>query len=218
MLEKQKADLRKEIRGQLRLLPEEEKEILDRQIAERVLTLPAVTDAGAVYGYASLNWETGTAEILKELWKKKCIVCLPRVMGETMEFFVTDSEDDLTEGAFHIMEPKNGCRSAEEYCIAAHPGLRAVGIEYPHAEIGLVRRTDKYQTVTSNSRMRCTPCPRKFFRMADRILGRIYINVVVSGTVHLGEFYSACHFVLYQLVNISFCFISMQIYDVLFYN
>ena len=115
MLEKQKADLRKEIRDQLRLLPEEEKEILDRQIAERVLTLPAVTDAGAVYGYASLNWETGTAEILKELWKKKCIVCLPRVMGETMEFFVTDSEDDLTEGAFHIMEPKNGCRSAEEY-------------------------------------------------------------------------------------------------------
>ena len=115
MLEKQKADLRKEIRGQLRLLPEEEKEILDCQIAERVLTLPAVTDAGAVYGYASLNWETGTAEILKELWKKKCIVCLPRVMGETMEFFVTDSEDDLTEGAFHIMEPKNGCRSAEEY-------------------------------------------------------------------------------------------------------
>ena len=84
MLEKQKADLRKEIRGQLRLLPEEEKEILDRQIAERVLTLPAVTDAGAVYGYASLNWETGTAEILKELWKKKCIVCLPRVMGETI--------------------------------------------------------------------------------------------------------------------------------------
>ena len=103
MLEKQKADLRKEIRDQLRLLPEEEKEILDRQIAERVLTLPAVTDAGAVYGYASLNWETGTAEILKELWKKKCIVCLPRVMGETMEFFVTVSEDDLTEGAFHIM-------------------------------------------------------------------------------------------------------------------
>ena len=63
MLEKQKADLRKEIRGQLRLLPKEEKEILDRQIAERVLTLPAVTDAGAVYGYASLNWETGTAAV-----------------------------------------------------------------------------------------------------------------------------------------------------------
>ena len=62
MLEKQKADLRKEIRGQLRLLPEEEKEILDRQIAERVLTLPAVTDAGAVYGYASLklgDWDCG---------------------------------------------------------------------------------------------------------------------------------------------------------------
>ena len=115
MLEKQKADLRKEIRGQLRLLPKEEKEILDRQIAERVLTLPAVTDAGTDSGNASLIRATATAGIFKEIWKKKCIVCLPRVMGETMEFFVTDSEDDLTEGAFHIMEPKNGCRSAEEY-------------------------------------------------------------------------------------------------------
>ena len=73
MLEKQKADLRKEIRGQLRLLPEEEKEILDRQIAERVLTLPAVTDAGAVYGYASLNWDCGD---LKRALEEK-MHCLP---------------------------------------------------------------------------------------------------------------------------------------------
>ena len=49
MLEKQKADLRKEIRDQLRLLPEEEKEILDCQIAERVLTLPAVTDLSLIH-------------------------------------------------------------------------------------------------------------------------------------------------------------------------
>ena len=115
MLEKQKADFRTVIRKQLKALPEEEKRILDRRIADRVLSLPAVADAGAVYGYASLSWEAGTGEILKELWKRKCIVCLPRVMGETMEFFVTESENDLTEGTFHIMEPRNGCRSAEEY-------------------------------------------------------------------------------------------------------
>ena len=37
MLEKQKADLRKEIRGQLRLLPEEEKEILIPAIRQCIL-------------------------------------------------------------------------------------------------------------------------------------------------------------------------------------
>ena len=31
-----------------------------------------------------------------------------------MDFFVTESENDLAEGAFHIMEPKASCRSADE--------------------------------------------------------------------------------------------------------
>ena len=76
MLEKQKADLRKEIRGQLRLLPEEEKEILDRQIAERVLTLPAVTDAGGslrICVFKLGDWDCGD---LKRALEEK-MHCLP---------------------------------------------------------------------------------------------------------------------------------------------
>lgn len=95
-------------------MPEEEKRILDREIAERVLGLPEIAETKAVYGYASLSWEAGTGEILEELWAQKYIICLPKVTGETMEFFVTESEQDLSEGSFHIMEPKNGCRKADE--------------------------------------------------------------------------------------------------------
>ena len=114
MWETQKAELRKDIRSRLKAMPEEEKRILDREIAERVLGLPEIAETKAVYGYASLSWEAGTGEILEELRAQKYIICLPKVTGETMEFFVTESEQDLLEGSFHIMEPKNGCRKADE--------------------------------------------------------------------------------------------------------
>ena len=87
MWETQKAELRKDIRSRLKAMPEEEKRILDREIAERVLGLPEIAETKAVYGYASLNWEAGTGEVLEELRAQKYIICLPKVTGETMEFF-----------------------------------------------------------------------------------------------------------------------------------
>ena len=88
MLEKQKAELRNTIRQQLKALPEKEKEVLDREIAKHVLELAEI-GKGIVFAYASLSWEAGTGKILEELWKEKRSVFLPRVSGETMEFFLT---------------------------------------------------------------------------------------------------------------------------------
>ncbi|MBS5511502.1 MAG: 5-formyltetrahydrofolate cyclo-ligase [Clostridium sp.] len=113
MLEKQKAELRNTIRQQLKALPEKEKEVLDREIAKRVLELADIGN-GIVFAYASLSWEAGTDKILEALWKEKKTVFLPKVSGKTMEFFLTGSKEDLEEGTFHIMEPKAGCRSADE--------------------------------------------------------------------------------------------------------
>ena len=123
MWERQKAELRNTIRKQLKTLPEKEKEFLDREIAEQVLALPEIRESGTVFAYASLIWETGTHQILKTLWEEKKNVFLPRVSGKTMEFFLTGSKKDLVEGAFHIMEPKTECRSADE--IAAEASLAA---------------------------------------------------------------------------------------------
>lgn len=116
MWERQKAELRNTIRKQLKALPEKEKEILDRKITKRVLELPEIEN-GIVFAYASLSWEAGTDKILKALWKEKKSVFLPKVSGKTMEFFLTCSIEDLEEGAFHIMEPKRGCRSADETAV-----------------------------------------------------------------------------------------------------
>ena len=62
MLEKQKAELRNTIRQQLKALPEKEKEVLDREIAKRVLELAEIGN-GIVFAYASLRWEAGTGKI-----------------------------------------------------------------------------------------------------------------------------------------------------------
>lgn len=107
----------------MKALPEKEKEILDREIAERILALPEIRESGSVFAYASLTWETGTDQILEALWREKKTIFLPRVSGETMEFFLTGSKKDLAEGTFHIMEPKAECRSTDE--IAADTSLAA---------------------------------------------------------------------------------------------
>ena len=52
---------------------------------------------------------------------------------------------------------------------------------------------------------------RGFLKMLKSFVGSLTVAA-------LCEFYSSCHFVLYWLVSMSFCSISMQIYDVLFYN
>ena len=42
--------------------------------------------------------------------------------------------------------------------VAAHAGLRAVGVEYAHAEVCFVRRADEHQTVAADARVRLAPC------------------------------------------------------------
>ena len=41
--------------------------------------------------------------------------------------------------------------------ISTHHGFRPVGIENPHAEVSFLRRTDQYQSVTTDSGVRTAP-------------------------------------------------------------
>ena len=96
---------------QLKAMDDLEKAKLDRKICEYVLSLPEIAGAAFVYGYRNLSWETGTEELLDQLWEKGIQVALPKVLGDTMEFFQVHSKEDLQEGSFHILEPKDSCKS-----------------------------------------------------------------------------------------------------------
>lgn len=104
----QKAELRKTIREQFRHVSSAEKQAWDAMLCERVCTMPEVRAAGCIYAYASLPNEAGTWGIMERLLLEGHRLALPRVEGNTMEFYYIEALTELAEGSFHIMEPSAG--------------------------------------------------------------------------------------------------------------
>lgn len=104
-----KINLRKQMRTQLKAMDAEEKRALDHQVSEQLFSLAEIANADFVYGYMNLFWETGTEEILDRLWDAGVQIALPKVLGETMEFFHVRSREDLAIGSFCLLEPKESC-------------------------------------------------------------------------------------------------------------
>ena len=101
--------------------------------------------------------------------------------------------------------------------ITTHHRFRTVCIENTHTEISLIRVSDQYKSVTPNSCMELAPFDCFLFRSCYRIVGSVYIYVVISCSMHFSELNLFCHFDLYLLVVVSFCFITTQRYDFLLY-
>lgn len=100
---------RKRVRAALKAISGVERLALDKRLSERVLSLPVIREAEAVYAYASLSWEPGTDVILRALFAGKVRLALPRVSGADMEFYEVTSFADLKPGAFGIREPGPEC-------------------------------------------------------------------------------------------------------------
>ncbi len=123
-LVQKKIKIRKQMKFLLKALEPEEKRRMDEKVCEQFLAMPEIQNVEAVYGYMALSWETGTEEILKSLWERGVRVALPKVMGEEMDFFEVHSLDDLAEGAFHILEPKETCGKVDwPEAVLLVPGL-----------------------------------------------------------------------------------------------
>ena len=71
--------------------------------------------------------------------------------------------------------------------IAAHLGLAAVGIEHPHTKISDVGGHNRHQTIAANSEMRVAHPAREFREVLQGLACRIDIDIIVAGTMHLGE-------------------------------
>ena len=109
MSAERKINLRKQMRAQLKAMDAEEKRALDHLVSEQLFSLSEIADADFVYGYMNLFWETGTEEILERLWNAGVQIALPKVLGETMEFFHVRTREDLAIGSFQILEPRESC-------------------------------------------------------------------------------------------------------------
>lgn len=73
-----------------------------------------------VYGYYPHGKEVSLLELYQWLLEQQIPLAFPRVSGDTMEFYQITSMEDFKEGAFHIMEPEQGCSQVnfeQAYCL-----------------------------------------------------------------------------------------------------
>ena len=68
--------------------------------------------------------------------------------------------------------------------IAAHHSFRAVRIEYPHAEISLIRGHDEHKTVAAYAFVSVTEDCRYLFRLIYSLLKAVHIDIVVAYPMH----------------------------------
>ncbi len=86
------------------------KNILDRciknkKILEKIIDLKAVKEASVILTYVSTDNEVDTIELIKYLLKNNKLVAVPRVDGDSMNFYYIKSLDDLNKGYMNIYEP-----------------------------------------------------------------------------------------------------------------
>jgi len=80
-------------------------------------------EAADIYCYIDFNQEVGTSGLIKEAWKQGKNVWVPKVSGETMEFYSLTSFEELVPGAYGILEPDDTAVSEPKNGLMLVPGV-----------------------------------------------------------------------------------------------
>lgn len=93
---------------------------MSAEAVQRLLAHPAIHEARTVMAYASLPDEVDTHALIERLTDMGKRVVLPRVTDDrNMELRIYTSPADMTEGAYHIMEPTGALFTAYDEIDAA---------------------------------------------------------------------------------------------------
>lgn len=107
----EKKALRREVRMAERAIPLEEKLRSDERILTRLRTLSEYQNADTVFCFVGTPHEIDTRPILLDVLSSGRRLCVPRCMaGHRMEPVVIRSLDDLSPGAYDILEPVASCQ------------------------------------------------------------------------------------------------------------
>lgn len=104
-----KKQLREIYKNKRRLMLPQEKTALDDAVADRFLNSDMYKQCDELLVYVSLGIEVGTHSIISRALKEKKVFC-PKCYSEAnvMEFYRINSFDDLSPGAYGILEPSAG--------------------------------------------------------------------------------------------------------------
>lgn len=82
---------------------------LSESIAASVISHPWFLQSKELFTYVDYNGEAGTRKIIRTAFGMGKNVWVPKVTGDTMHFYRIESLDELTPGAYGILEPACHC-------------------------------------------------------------------------------------------------------------
>ena len=96
-----------------------------RAIWKFLLSLPEYRRAATIAFYASIEkeGEVATLEMIEDSLKQNKVVCLPKIVADSLEFFNVKSVEELKMGAFGILEPIGDKIKLEQIDMIVLPGL-----------------------------------------------------------------------------------------------
>lgn len=113
IMEEKKA-VRKEVQSLRRSQTESQIHAWSQEITKRLMAQPEYQASSCIYAYMDYNHEVETRMLIEKAWADGKRVAVPRVQGKEMEFYYIESFDQLEQGYFGILEPREGLVPARE--------------------------------------------------------------------------------------------------------
>lgn len=102
-----KKDIRARVKQCRKDAPLDKIEKNSELICDTFLSLPEYAQAETVFAYVDCKNEVQTKKVIRQCWKDGKKIAAPKVFGQIMKYYEIHSFDDLEEGYFGIMEPKD---------------------------------------------------------------------------------------------------------------
>ena len=101
----------------------EERASKSRAIGDRLMKTGLWADAKTVFLYMSLPGEVETDRLIAEAWSQGKQVAVPKVTEEGLVFSKLDSFEELSEGSFHVREPREIREISDGRALVIMPGV-----------------------------------------------------------------------------------------------
>lgn len=110
----QKKEMRKVWKEKIANLPDAYCRQADEEIFRRAVSLPEFAQAETIFCYVGTSGEINTRPILERILAEGKHLGVPRCISKgVMNVYEITSLDELEEGHYGILEPKEGCRCME---------------------------------------------------------------------------------------------------------
>lgn len=119
----QKEDIRQQIFDMRRKIDPLKWQKDTEAITSLVTTHPWFREAVDIYCYVDFGGEVGTRPLMQEAWRLGKNIWVPKVRGDSMEFYHISCLEDLSYGCFGIMEPGETKAAAGEDGLMIMPGV-----------------------------------------------------------------------------------------------